>query len=40
MSGDSGGRHGLDLQEGVQITANEARLFCNLTRSYAGFLAI
>jgi hypothetical protein len=40
LSSPTGGgvRHGLDLQEGVQITANEARLFCNLTRSYAGFL--
>ena len=31
-------RHGLDLREGVPITDNEARLFCNLIRSYVGFL--
>lgn len=31
-------RHGRDRQEGVQITPNEARLFCNLIRSYVSFL--
>lgn len=40
LSSPTGGavRHGLDLQEGVQITENEARLFCNLIRSYVSFL--
>ena len=40
LSSPTGGgvRHGLDLQEGVRITTNEARLFCNLTRSYVGYL--
>jgi hypothetical protein len=40
LSSPTGGgvRHGLDLQSGMQIEANEARLFCNLIRSYVGFL--
>ncbi len=40
LSSPTGGgvRHGLDLHEGVQITDNEARLFCNLIRSYVNFL--
>jgi hypothetical protein len=42
LSSPSGGgvRHGLDLNEGVQISENEARLFCNLIRSYLSFLLI
>jgi len=42
LSSPTGGgvRHGLDLNEGVQITENEARLFCNLIRSYVGFLLV
>lgn len=40
LSSPTGGgmRHGCDLREGVQITANEARLWCNLIRSYVTFL--
>lgn len=42
LSSPTGGgvRHGLDLNEGVQITENEARLFCNLIRSYVSFLLV
>ena len=35
-----GVRHGLDLAEGVAIGDNEARLFCNLVRSYLSFLLV
>lgn len=40
LSSPSGGgvRHGLDLEAGAQVTVNEARLFCNLIRSYIGYL--
>lgn len=40
MSSPTGGgvRHGLDLRAGVSISDNEARLFCNLIRSYLAFL--
>ena len=40
LSSPTGGgvRHGLDLSSGVQLSLNEARLFCNLIRSYLGFL--
>jgi hypothetical protein len=40
LSSPTGGgiRHGLDLREGVAIELNEARLFCNLARSYLSFL--
>ena len=40
LSAPAGGgvRHGLDLNRGVEITHSEARLYCNLTRSYLGFL--
>ena len=40
LSAPAGGgvRHGLDLNRGVEITHSEARLFCNLTRSYLSFL--
>ena len=42
LSSPTGGgvRHGLDLNDGVQISENEARLFCNLIRSYLWFLRI
>lgn len=40
LSSPSGGgvRHGLDLKSGVQVTPNEGRLYCNLIRSYIGYL--
>lgn len=40
LSSPSGGgvRHGLDLQDGVNISRNEALLFTNLIRSYLSFL--
>ena len=40
LSAPAGGgvRHGLDLNRGVEITHSEARLYCNLTRSYLSFL--
>lgn len=40
LSSPAGGgvRHGLDLARGVPITNAEARLFCNLIRSYLAFL--
>jgi hypothetical protein len=40
LSSPTGGgvRHGLDLNGGVPIGANEARLFCNLIRSYISYL--
>lgn len=40
LSSPKGGgvRHGIDLNEGVQLDLHEARLFCNLTRSYISFL--
>lgn len=40
LSSPSGGgvRHGLNLNRGVPITNTEARLFCNLVRSYLSFL--
>lgn len=42
LSSPTGGgvRHGLDLDAGVLIGDNEARLFCNLIRSYLSFLLI
>ena len=42
LSSPTGGgvRHGLDLNAGVQIADNEARLFCNLIRSYLSFLVV
>lgn len=33
-----GGRHGTDLKEGIAIQPHEARLYCNLARSYLTFL--
>jgi hypothetical protein len=38
--GGGGVRHGVDLMSGVDLDANEARLFCNLTRSYISFLIV
>lgn len=40
LSSPSGGgvRHGLDLEVGTQVTLNEGRLYCNLIRSYIGYL--
>jgi hypothetical protein len=40
LSSPAGGgvRHGLDLHEGVAVTPNEGRLYCNLIRSYIGYL--
>ena len=40
LSAPAGGgvRHGLDLNRGVAINHSEARLYCNLTRSYLSFL--
>jgi hypothetical protein len=42
LSSPTGGgiRHGLDLAEGIAIGENEARLFCNLIRSYVSFLLV
>lgn len=40
LSSPTGGgvRHGLDLKEGVPVEVNEARLYCDLIRSYLTFL--
>lgn len=40
LSSPTGGgvRHGLDLTEGQELSINEARLFCNLIRSYTNYL--
>jgi hypothetical protein len=40
LSSPTGGgiRHGLDLTDGVPIAEPEARLFCNLIRSYISYL--
>jgi len=40
LSSPTGGgvRHGLDLRAGLDLTPNEARLFCNLVRSYLSYL--
>ena len=42
LSSPTGGgvRHGRDLDRGVELDSNEARLFCNLTRSYISFLLV
>ncbi len=42
LSSPTGGgvRHGLDLREGVPIDHNAALLFCNLIRSYVGYLLL
>jgi hypothetical protein len=40
LSSPTGGgvRHGIDLKAGIALEVEEARLFCNLMRSYLGFL--
>jgi hypothetical protein len=40
LSAPTGGgvRHGIDLREGVVVDVGEARLYCNLIRSYITFL--
>jgi hypothetical protein len=40
LSSPTGGgvRHGLDLREGLPLSLNESKLFCNLIRSYISFL--
>ena len=40
LSSPTGGgiRHGVDLKEGLELSLNEARLYCNLSRSYLTFL--
>ena len=40
LSSPTGGgvRHGVDLNEGLELGTNEARLYCNLIRSYLTFL--
>jgi hypothetical protein len=40
LSAPAGGgvRHGLDLNKGLDLSENEARLFCNLIRSFTGYL--
>ncbi|WP_246196035.1 hypothetical protein [Pseudomonas piscis] len=40
LSSPTGGgvRHGTDLKEGIAIQPHEARLYCNLARSYLTFL--
>ena len=42
LSSPTGGgvRHGLDIRSGVSISDNEAKLFCNLVRSYLSFLLV
>jgi len=42
LSSPTGGgvRHGFDLNEGIAISLNEARLLCNLVRSYIHFLLV
>lgn len=42
LSSPTGGgvRHGADLRAGLAIQPNEARLFCNLTRSYIYYLIL
>ena len=40
LSSPTGGgvRHGADLNEGLELGITEARLYCNLIRSYLTFL--
>lgn len=42
LSSPTGGgvRHGVDLNSGVDLDLNQARLFCNLTRSYIQYLIV
>ena len=41
LSSPTGGgiRHGLDLSDGNPVQINEARLYCNLIRSYITYLS-
>jgi hypothetical protein len=36
--GGGGVRHGVNLKMGIALQSNEARLFCNLIRSYVSYL--
>jgi hypothetical protein len=40
LSSPTGGgvRHGVDLKSGIAIQAHEARLYCNLIRSYITYM--
>lgn len=38
--GGGGVRHGIDLNTGIDLDSNQARLFCNLTRSYISYLIV
>jgi hypothetical protein len=40
LSSPTGGgvRHGLDLQSGIAVQPHEARLYCNLIRSYITYM--
>jgi hypothetical protein len=40
LSSPTGGgiRHGADLKAGVVVDEAEAKLYCNLVRSYVGYL--
>jgi hypothetical protein len=40
LSSPTGGgvRHGVDVREGIALQIDEARLYCNLIRSYLTFL--
>lgn len=42
LSSPTGGgvRHGVDLSTGIDLDLNQARLFCNLIRSYISFLLV
>ena len=42
LSSPTGGgiRHGADLKKGIATQPNEARLYCNLIRSYISFLMV
>jgi hypothetical protein len=42
LSSPTGGgvRHGADLGSGISVLPNEARLFCNLIRSYISYLMV
>lgn len=40
LSSPGGGqiRHGMNLRDDIQLNRNEARLYCNLIRSYVEYL--
>lgn len=42
LSSPTGGgvRHGADLRAGLDVRDEDARLYCNLIRSYIGFLLV